>query len=84
MGRMSRAIQVIEDKTPLSIKIVIPIILAVVWLVRLEAKAERGTEAANKAEAEVRGYRKELNEINTRLSRIEGAVGAGPRIAPGN
>lgn len=67
--------QLISENTPISISLLISIIGGIVWISNISAKAESNSQAVHRIEENQREYTKNLQEINERLSRIEGRLG---------
>jgi hypothetical protein len=66
--------QVISEHSYISVSLLISIIGAVVWATTLFAETKNNSQAINRIELSQEKYTDHLNQINTRLSRIEGKL----------
>lgn len=71
---------ILSEKTPVRIGLVVTISIVVIWAVRLEGRVTAGEANAAENKSEIHDiksdYLGQLRNIDQRLSRIEGAVGA--------
>lgn len=65
----------LSEKTPVTVGLVITAIGGVFWLSMVFAQGQENAKAIAEIKAEKAEYSKTVNDINQRLSRIEGAVG---------
>ncbi len=72
---MVREMKAITETTLLPISLVIVVIGGIVWLTSLYAKTDESFKAIARLESSQDAYYRNLQEISTRLSRIEGKLG---------
>lgn len=71
---MGDKIKMITEKTLLPISLWLVIIGLTVWLTTLNAKTDQNIKDISEAKSSQETYNKNLTEINSRLSHIEGMV----------
>jgi hypothetical protein len=72
MGAVS--MKTITEKTFIPISLLIVIIGVVVWITTVSGKTDANTKDISDIKIGQQEYNKDLHEINTRLSRIEGKL----------
>lgn len=71
---MNKLRQIISEHTPISISLLIALSGGLMWITNLYAKTEITSQAVIRIESNQLEYYKHLQEINERLSRIEGRL----------
>lgn len=67
---------VITEKTQVSVKILITVVVVVVWLIRLEGRVDAEAKQSDTAQVERAQNDQVVRSIDMRLSRMEGKLDA--------